>query len=133
MPRTDRPFQIGDPEMASRTERIPPAPPHLGGAGRKLWRSVVTEFYFPAHDLAVLEEACRVRDRIAGLEEAVNNDGLMIPSSQGSRLHPAIGEQRQQRLALARLLATLGVLGVDDEGQDLPPSNGVRGVYTPGA
>lgn len=51
----------------------------------------------------------------------------MIASSQGSRLHPGIAEIRQQQLALARLLATLNVPGLEDDA--LPASRGVRGVY----
>ncbi|WP_199182261.1 hypothetical protein [Cryobacterium sp. M91] len=54
----------------------------------------------------------------------------MIASSQGSRLHPAIAEARQQRLTLARLLVSLGIPAL--EGYDLPASRGVRGVYGKG-
>ena len=46
---------------------------------------------------------------------------------RGSRLHPDIAEIRQQQLALARLLATLGVPGLAED--DLPTTRGVRGVY----
>lgn len=77
----------------------------------------------------MLEEACRVRDRIVELDAAVKDDGLMLPSSQGSRVHPAVGEARQQRLALARLLATLQIPGLDN---DLPTARPVRGVYGAG-
>lgn len=37
----------------------------------------------------------------------------MLPSSQGARVHPAVGEARQQRLTLARLLATMQTPGLD--------------------
>jgi hypothetical protein len=80
------------------------------------------------HELALLEEACRTRDRIVQLDEAVTEEGLMLPSSQGSRVHPGVAEGRQQRLTLARLLATLQIPGLED---DLPTSRGVRGVYRP--
>jgi phage terminase small subunit len=80
-----------------------------------------------AAEAAQLEEACRTRDRIKELDSAVTKDGLMIPSSQGVRLHPAVSEARAQRLALARILATLGVPGLDE---DLPAARSVRGVYT---
>lgn len=94
-------------------------------AGKKLWDVSTAECEFADHELAILEEACRVRDRIVELDAAVVTDGLMLPSSQGSRVHPAVGEARQQRLALARLLATLQIPGLDD---DAPPVRGVRGV-----
>lgn len=101
-------------------------PRGLNAAGRKLWDTSVAEFELADHELALLEEACRVRDRIVELDAAVSSDGLMIASSQGLRVHPAVSEARQQRLTLARLLATLQIPGLDD---DLPASRGARGVY----
>ena len=67
-----------------------------------------------------------MRDRIVELDAAVKSDGLMLTSSQGMRVHPGVAEGRQQRLALARLLVSLGIPA---DGEDLPPSRGVRGVY----
>lgn len=107
----------------------PKTPTGLKAAGRKLWDSSTSEFELAQHELALLEEACRTRDYIRELDRAVRNDGVMIPSSQGSRLHPAIAESRQQRLALARMLMTLQIPALDD---DLPgagrvrPASGVR-------
>lgn len=101
-------------------------PRGLNAAGRRLWDKATDEFELAHHELALLEEACRVRDRIVELDAAVKDDGLMLPSSQGARVHPAVGEGRQQRLTLARLLATLQIPGLDD---DLPTARGVRGVY----
>lgn len=101
-----------------------------GAPGAALWTFVTAEFDLAEHELAMLSEACHTRDRIEQLRAAVNADGLMLPSSQGARLHPAVAEIRQQQLALARLLASLAVPGLDD---DLPTARGVRGVYPKGA
>lgn len=103
------------------------APVGLGKPGRKLWDAVLEEFEPAEHEAAQLEEACRVRDTIATLRARLDADGLMLDSSQGSRLHPAVAEIRQQQLALARLLATLQVPGLEEDA--LPRSRGVRGVY----
>lgn len=103
------------------------APRGLGVAGRRLWRSVTAVFDLAEHEAAQLEEACRCRDRLVELREVIAIDGLMIDSSQGRRLHPAIAEERAQRLALARLLATLGVPPLVED--NLPAARGVRGVY----
>ncbi|MBG9887048.1 hypothetical protein ABE10_11010 [Bacillus toyonensis] len=103
-------------------------PPGLSRPGQKLWKAVVDDFDLAEHELAQLEEAARVRDTIAALRAQVDADGVMIHSSQGDRLHPAITEIRQQQLALARLLATLKVPGLEEDA--LPASRGVRGVYT---
>lgn len=102
-------------------------PTGLKAPGRALWDATVERFELADHEGALLEEACRARDRIVELRKAVSDDGLMIESSQGMRLHPAVVEERQQKLALARLLATLSIPVLDED--DLPPSRGVRGVY----
>ena len=105
----------------------PRTPSGLRAPGRKLWEAIAGEYELAEHELAQLEEACRVRDRITQLRTQVDGDGLMISSSQGARLHPGVAEERAQRLALARLLATLAVPGLEEDA--LPPSRGVRGVY----
>lgn len=102
-------------------------PAGLGEPGEMLWLATMERFELAAHEAALLEEACRVRDRVFELRAAVSADGLMLESPQGLRLHPAVGEERQQKLVLARLLATLSIPGMDED--ELPPSTGVRGVY----
>jgi len=102
-------------------------PTGLGRPGKKLWESVLTDFDLQEHEAAQLEEACRIRDTIHALRNQLDADGIMLASSQGMRLHPAVAEVRQQQLALARLLATLQVPGLEEDA--LPPSKGVRGVY----
>ncbi len=107
--------------------KTPTVPPGLGVAGRRLWKAVTDEFELAEHEVAQLVEACHVRDTITKLRDQVTADGLMLESSQGRRLHPAIAETRQQQLALARLLATLAVPPLEED--DLPASRGVRGPY----
>lgn len=102
-------------------------PRGLGAPGRKLWKSIDDQFDLAEHERTQLEQACRVRDTIEVLRARIATDGVMIKSSQGDRLHPAIVEVRQQQLALARLLATLKVPGPEED--DLPSSRPVRGVY----
>ena len=103
------------------------SPKGLHAPGKRLWRAVDEAFELAEHELAQLAEACFVRDRIEQLRTQVDADGLMIESSQGARLHPAVGEIRAQQLAMARLLATLAVPALAEDG--LPASRGVRGVY----
>ncbi|MFJ3958891.1 hypothetical protein [Arthrobacter sp. NPDC090010] len=104
-------------------------PTGLSGPGKALWKAVTADFELADHEAAQLAEACHVRDTIEALRAEVKASGTMIPSSQGMRLHPAIAEIRAQQLALARLLATLAVPGLEED--DLPKSRGVRGVYSP--
>lgn len=55
----------------------------------------------------LLVEAVRTVDLLDVLDAAVRNDGPVIETPQGRRAHPAAVEARQQRIALARLLAAL--------------------------
>lgn len=112
---------------AKQSQPAVPTPWGLNAAGRKLWDSGTADFDWAGHELAILEEACRTRDRIVQMDSAVASDGVMISSSQGDRVHPAIAEARQQRLALARLLATLGIPALEED--VLPPARKARGVY----
>ena len=105
----------------------PRTPAGLASAGKRLWAAVLADFDLAEHEQAQLGEACFVRDRIDQLRHRVDADGLMIASSQGLRLHPAVREIRAQQLTLARLLASLRVPPLAEDA--LPPSRGVRGVY----
>jgi hypothetical protein len=46
---------------------IPKVPTGLTAPGRALWRSVLTDYWMDgeSHKLAILEQACKVTDRIA--------------------------------------------------------------------
>jgi len=109
------------------SQNTPKPPPGLRTSGRALWRAVLRDYELDEHEAAQLAEACFVRDRIAQLRVQVDTDGLMIASSQGSRLHPGVSEIRAQQLALARILATLSVPPWAED--SLPASRGVRGGY----
>lgn len=110
--------------MAEEQPRRPAAPSGLGTAGRKLWRDLTGVYEFAAHERRLVEAACRTVDTLAALEDRVAGDGVMVTGSQGQEvLHPAIGEARQQRLALHKLLAALDLPDPeDDEGQGSVPS-----------
>lgn len=86
-----------------------PAPAGLTGSGLALWSSIVTEFELGDHELAVLRDACRTVNVIDALQARVDRDGVLNESPQGLRVHPAVVELRQQRLALTKLLAALKI------------------------
>jgi hypothetical protein len=99
----------------------PKVPAGLGKAGGALWRALIDDlaaiaaadgatFEYDRRELSVLREACATKDAIAALEEILANEGGVIPGSKGQlRLSPVFAELRQQRLALQRLLDSLGV------------------------
>lgn len=115
----------------TETGRKVPTPRGLGAAGRRLWDAGM-ELEWAAHEIAMLEEACRCRDVIVALDKDIAERGHVLESPQGVRLNPAVAEARQQRLALARLLATLGIPPLEEDADALPRSRGVRGVYSLG-
>lgn len=90
------------------------APTGTGPAGKRLWLSIVNEFELDEHELSLLREAVRTVDLLDELDRAVKADGVIIDSPQGRKAHPAAVEARQQRIALARLLAALRMPSGDE-------------------
>jgi hypothetical protein len=95
--------------------------------GEALKAAVLDVLDLDAHELALLDEAGRVADRLDALEAALARDGLLLPDR---RPHPALVEARQQAITLARLIAALRL--PDDIGAaERPQRRGPRGVYSP--
>jgi hypothetical protein len=61
-------------------------------------------------ELVLLVESCRLVDECEQLKRALLSEGAIVPGSAGQpRTHPALGELRQHRIALSRLLAQLAL------------------------
>jgi hypothetical protein len=105
-------------------------PPGLRRSGRALWRAVLGDYELDQHEEAVLREACRTADSLDDLQALLDADGVLSSSSQGVRVHPALVELRQQRLAFARLLTALRIPAGDESGEGRTQRRGgPRGVY----
>jgi hypothetical protein len=107
---------------------IPKAPVGAGAAGRRLWRSVLSEFDLAEHELALLRKAVHVADLCEQLQATVEREGVLL----NGRPHRAMVELRAQRILLARLVVALRVpLGdqEDEAGPQRTQYRGVRGVY----
>ncbi len=121
------------------TTNTPPPPPPDGScpSGVDLWNDIVKAFDLDQHELSLLTQAVGTLNVIDTLEASVAELGPMLTSSQGDRVNPAIGELRQQRIALARLLGALRLPSGDDN--DMRPGSrpsrrtGVRGTYRTGS
>ncbi|MGH3967730.1 MAG: terminase [Mycobacterium sp.] len=104
-------------------------PSGLHWSGRRLWEATVGEYELTEHETGLLLQACRTVDALDALQARLDADGPMVESPQGLRAHPALPELRQQRVALARLVAALGLpTGVVDEGPKRQRRS-ARGVY----
>lgn len=107
--------------------RKPPVPGGLGPSGQALWRAVVAVFELDPHELVTLESASRQRDVVAQLEAVVDAEGPMVEGSKGqSRVHPAVTEARQGRIALATLLGRIDLQDVDGRSATTPSQRGRR-------
>jgi hypothetical protein len=109
------------------------APAGLGAEALALWSSVVGAYDLEEHERTLLVQAVRTVDLLEKLDAEVRRDGPLVESPQGQKAHPAATEARQQRIALARLLAALR-LPAGDEGDQQAGARpqrrvGVRGTY----
>lgn len=92
------------------------APAGLDEPGRKLWDEISGKYELRADELCTLEEACREVDLIARLDDALDGASMMVAGSMGQQVvNPLLGEVRQHRGVLARLLGYLR-LPDDSEG-----------------
>lgn len=105
-------------------------PPGLKAGGRRLYRSVTDDYELGDHELSILLEAARTVDALEALEAIVREDGVTNVSPQGVRAHPALVEARQQRVTLAKLVASLRIpLDSSEEVDRLPQKrSGVRAL-----
>lgn len=109
-------------------------PIDLRDPGRRLWKAITADYDLDEHEMALLVEATRTVDLLDELEKRIRLDGAVIQSPQGLKAHPAAVEARQQRIALARILAALRMPAGDEgeqvQGRRPQRRTGVRGVHS---
>jgi hypothetical protein len=103
-------------------------PDDLGADGALLWeraeRALPEEWELDTRGEAILALAAHQADDLGRLEVAIKENGTMVTGSKGQPvMNPAIGEARQARLAISRLLGTLPFEEVDPDLQDKPKNN----------
>jgi hypothetical protein len=95
---------------------------------------VLVEYDCEEHELALLREMVRTVDKLDALVEVVDRDGVMVAGpGLTTRVHPALVEARQLRIAFARLAAALRLPAGDenDPAANRRPQRrvGARGTY----
>ena len=88
---------------------VPKAPAGLGARGRRLWRDSLSQVALsPAH-LVILEEACRISDRLDLLDSIIRGEmaGVNAEESNAGDLQRWLAESRQQSATLKALLAEI--------------------------
>lgn len=105
-------------------------PSGLRAGGRRLYRAITDDFTMGDHELSILLEAARTVDTLEGLQAVLTEEGLMMTSPQGPKVHPAAVELRQQRVVLAKLLASLRIPldDAEEDGRSPQKRSGVRAL-----
>lgn len=105
----------------------PKPPVGLKRQGKALWVRLCAEIEFEPQELLLLTEIVRTVDLLDALDAKVRREGLF--TSDG-RVLPAVVEARLQRVALARLLASLRLPDTLADLDSRPQRRGAsRGVY----
>ncbi len=109
----------------------PKTPPGLGPAGRGLFNAVMTTYELEPHEEVILLSAARQADTVTELEAVVKRDGATVQGSSGQpRLHPALVEARQARLAVAALLGRIDLRDEEGRSSATPSVRGRRAART---
>jgi hypothetical protein len=109
---------------------IPKAPSSAGTAGRRLWRSVLSEYQLSGGDLTLLERAVVMVDQLDALEKMIYASGPLIRDRDGNPVpNPASQQHRLLSVAMGRLLACARVVGDEVPGEArLQHRAGFRGL-----
>lgn len=112
------------------------APAGLGARGRRLWREMQELTDFNPAERVILEEACRIADRLDTLDRVLAGDASgwmrLKASEDGTEVtvtvDNALSEARQQANVLKQLVASLRL---PDEKTGTRPQQrgGARGAY----
>lgn len=84
------------------------APQHLQPATRSWFAAVLRDYELEPHHVRLLQLAGESWDRCTQARELLDRDGLTVPTGDGGlKAHPAVGIERDARLAFARLVREL--------------------------
>jgi len=82
----------------------------LGTHGQQLWARVQAEYGIS--DIGgreLLTQCCEMLDRAEKLREAIERDGEILYTKAGPKLHPAVREETNLRVAISKGLERLGL------------------------
>jgi hypothetical protein len=88
-----------------------PAPPgKLGETGTALWRAVTTNYEFAdPGSTEILFQAWAAADRAEACRRIVDQDGELIRTKAGTRSHPLLRDELNNRTFVVRSLGRLGL------------------------
>ena len=88
-------------------------PKDLGKHGKSLWKSTMKGSRASEHDLALLETACQLLDRIHDCRERLLKEGLTVKGRYGQPIaHPLV---EIERVSMAEFRACVKLLGLHEQ------------------
>ncbi|MDI6627257.1 MAG: hypothetical protein QME72_06010 [Rhodococcus sp. (in: high G+C Gram-positive bacteria)] len=87
----------------------------------EFWRETTLNYTFNVAEMLILKELCRVITRLDRLQDAAENEPLVVPGKTGPMANPLLVEARQLATLAARLVASLRI---PDEAVVAPSGNG---------
>lgn len=96
------------------TARKPAPPKHLTAASRRVWARVAEDYelFDEVHALQLLTHALEAHERCDQARELIQKEGIVVVMPSGAvKAHPAVGIERDSRLACARLWRELSLDG----------------------
>jgi hypothetical protein len=124
---------------------VPRPPASLGNKGKKFWRDLHKDNTFDAAQTLILEEICRIADRLEGLNDIIDGKGVLqlmhfrVPGTMNEEglvtvnltVDGVLSEARQQANVMKQLIVSLR-LPEADSGKK-PQQRGARGAYNQGS
>ncbi|WP_336649677.1 hypothetical protein [Kocuria rosea] len=108
----------------SSTPTMPDPPVDLAEAGARLWRSVASTYSLDVVEQEALRQACYLVDLAGRIEVQIDEEGLVMRTSQGPTVSRLLTEVRQARAAAVAMLRTLAVIGTREAPEQPPAARG---------
>jgi len=101
--------------MTVGSHKVPRAPAHLSKAARKWWSGVMADYLIEDHMIPTVTCAAQAFDRMEQARVILVKDGLTVDCRDGKKTHPAVGIERDSRLAYLRAVRELCLSDAPDE------------------
>jgi len=106
--------------MTATSRKAPRPPAHLSRAARKWWSGVVSDYLIEDHAIQTLTCAAEAWDRKEAARKVLAVEGMTVDCRDGKKTHPAVGIERDSRLAYLRAVRELCLSAEDPEDSRSP-------------
>ncbi len=101
-------------------------PTHLSPASREWAQGILSSWELEPHKVKLLVQAAEQLDRITNARTQIETDGPYYTDARGTpRSHPALRDEREGRIVLARLVRELNL--IEEPERPRPPALRYRG------